>query len=413
MIDVDPQAADTSHRSLHKSEDMIERTKTVGFYARGESHWRSVLADSCKGVLGLPTDRIPGWLHRAPVIRSLIREEFRVLSYMLDWKDAFAESASLSVEWYNINNLYEYRCGLKKLKEYPLILVLHSAAWDSMALLRLARNQFRDRCGKLLIFFGNEYDYMKEKIGFARAVSADYIASQLPHNSAVWLYGECKRSQILPAPAALNSNLYRAGLEVRHVDIGFRGDLYGDHALGDRDRSTILKHFDKQAEKYGLVKDIVFTRYPREQWSEFLARCKGIVGAESGTYYLERDGKTRRAVNQYMSLYPHVSFEEVQDRFFRHYEAPVSGKAVSSRHFEPIGTKTCQLLLEGHYNGILKADEHYISIKKDLSNIDEVIRRFKDPGYRQAMVDRAHDYVMREHTYAHRVEQILAMIGLR
>jgi hypothetical protein len=111
-----------------------------------------------------------------------------------------------------------------------------------------------------------------------------------------------------------------------------------------------------------------------------------------------------------MKEHPRATFEGVFDQFFRHYPNPVSGKAISSRHFEPIGTKTCQLLLEGEYNGILKADEHYISIKKDLTNIDEDIRRFRDQGYREAMVQRTHEYVLEEHTYQRRVQSLVCAV---
>ncbi len=85
----------------------------------------------------------------------------------------------------------------------------------------------------------------------------------------------------------------------------------------------------------------------------------------------------------------------------------VSGKAISSRHFEPMGTKTCQFLLEGDYNGILRPEEHYVAVRRDLSDVDEAARRFRDDGDRQEIADRAYEYALSEHTYAHRVESIL------
>ena len=89
----------------------------------------------------------------------------------------------------------------------------------------------------------------------------------------------------------------------------------------------------------------------------------------------------------------------------------MSGKSISSRHFEPIGTKTCQILLEGEYNGVLVPDEHYISVRKDRSNLGEAVRRFRDEGYRQAIAECAYEHVMSNHTYAHRVRSVLAAVG--
>jgi spore maturation protein CgeB len=113
----------------------------------------------------------------------------------------------------------------------------------------------------------------------------------------------------------------------------------------------------------------------------------------------------------FLKRHPDATYDEVFDRCFKDAKGCKSGKAISSRHFEPIGTKTCQILIEGRYNDILKPNEHYISVKADLSDIGEAVRRFKDVAFRQAMVETAYDYVRAEHTYAHRVRQLLTNIG--
>jgi hypothetical protein len=258
---------------------MKDRIKAIGFYARGETHWRSVCADTVAGLFNIAPECVPVRWHRSRFIRAMINEEFRVLSYVIDWKEAFAESPLLDMEWCNINNLLEYRAGLRKLKTYPFSVILHSAAWDHLAVLRAATAHFQDRRGKLLVFFGNEYHNMTEKIGFAKSIAADYIASQLPLRSAQWLYADCSHSTVLPAPHALNPKAYSPQGGARPIDIGFRGDLYAHtYALGDVERAMILQYFDKQAERLGLVKDIAFVRYPRDQWCAFLNSCKSVVG---------------------------------------------------------------------------------------------------------------------------------------
>jgi spore maturation protein CgeB len=106
-----------------------------------------------------------------------------------------------------------------------------------------------------------------------------------------------------------------------------------------------------------------------------------------------------------------VAFKEIYNMFFRTISIEYkSGKAISSRHFEPIGTKTCQILLNGNYNGILKKDKHFIGIKKDLSDINEAIEKFKDIQFRQKIVNEAYEYVMENHTYDKRIEYLVQMI---
>jgi glycosyl transferase family 1 len=390
---------------------MIERIPTLIFHANSVPHWRRVVVDTFVGISRLRPEMLPAGLRRRRRVRFLFDEEYRTLSYLVDWKEAFCEASVLDERLCNINNLVEFTAGLRQLRRYPLAIILHSAAGDNLSLLRWAAGYFKDRRGKLLVFFGNEYNAMPDKIGFARDVAADYIATQLPRQAADWLYADCRQSKVLLAPPALNPKLYQPQGGKRPIDIGFRGQLYAHmYTLGDIERTKMLRLFADHTERWGLVKDIEFMRYPRVEWSHFLGTCKGTIGAESGTYYLERDDRTQEAVKEFLAEHPSAEFHEVYDRFFKGYPNPVSGKAISSRHFEPIGTKTCQILLDGQYNGILKADEHFIALKQDYSNIDDVIRRFKDEGYRRTTVDRAYDYVTAQHTYRQRVDGLLKVL---
>jgi hypothetical protein len=262
------------------------------------------------------------------------------------------------------------------------------------------------------MFIGNEYDLLEEKIRFARSVEAEFVCSQLPIEAASYLYAECERSRVLSMPHALNPAAYFPRIDVeRDIDIGFVGDLYWPF-VGDRERTELIEFFRAHATEMGLACDVRTERLSRDCWAAFLNGCKGVIGAESGTYYLNDRGRLLAAAREWnLNENPNARFEEVYERFYRDRPRLVSGKSISSRHFEPIGTKTCQILLEGEYNGILKQDVHYISVKRDLSNIGEAIRRFRDGGCREAMVEETYEYVMAEHTYDHRVRTLLRTIG--
>jgi len=388
-----------------------DRLRTLIFHASGPPRWPRVVLDTLGGGRRLPVWLFPAGWWQNRYVRSLVSSGYAHLSYVVDWLEAFRESSELDTEFCNVNNVLAYGRFLRRIAEYPLIIILHSAAGDDLAMVRRGAPWFQSRRGKLVVFFGNEYNLMPDKIGFAQRVAADYIASQLPLPAARWLYSLSARSTIVPAPAALNPNVYRPTGGARPIDLGFRGDLYS-FAIGDQERTEALRYFEEHATALGLVNDIKYTRYPRDQWSHFLNRCRGIVGAEAGTYYLERDDRTQRAVIEYQRQHPTASFPEVHARFFRNISTPISGKAISSRHFEPIGTRTCQILLEGSYNGILQADKHYLSLRKDLANIDDVVRRFKDEEQRRTIVEQAYEHVITEHTYHHRVATLLTAVGV-
>ena len=397
---------------------MRDIIRTLLLYATGAPRWERVVVDSLVSSFGLTTAlqriaaSVPEYWFQNPYVRSLLSDGYCNLSYVHDWQQAFCQEPLLECTTCNLNNFFEFRKCLQRIRDYDLIVILHSAAGDNMKFLRTATTALQSRRGKLLVFFGNEYNLMLEKIGFAKEVGAEFIASQLPLVAAEWLYADCDASHVLLAPPALNPELYRSNSRPRPIDIGFRGDAYR-FTLGDVERSNLINFFRKYSEQWGLFADIKFVRYHRTQWVTFLNQCKGIIGAESGTYYLEKDDRTQLAVEQYVQQNPNAGFEDIYTRFFKGYPNPVSGKAISSRHFEPIGTNTCQILLEGSYNGILRADEHYISIKKDFSNLDDVLMRFMDPGYRDRMVRQTYEYVLNQHTYKHRVGSLLEAMYLK
>ena len=293
---------------------------------------------------------------------------------------------------------------------YDLIVCLHSTNADSILPLELLKDYFKSRKGKLLMFVGNEYCLMPEKIRFINEVGVDYVASQLPEDAARWLYGDCSNSKLLLVPHALNEKIYRSYQEQhpRPIDIGFIGDRYS-YAIGDVERTKLAEYFSQNSLSQKLSIDIRIgrkLRIPRDEYVKFLNSTRGTIGAESGTYYLEKTDKTQKKVEAFLSRCPKATFAEVYKRFFEHHPKPVNGKAISSRHFEAIGTKTCQILLEGRYNDILKPDMHYISLKKDYSNMDEVLEKFGDQDFVMGILENTYEYVLENHTYQHRVLEI-------
>ncbi len=390
---------------------MKDSIKTLLLDANGLT-WKAVLADTIlRGLMSVPYD-FPRRKTSIPssFLYSILGVRNESLSYVLDWKESLCEAAQLEVDVCNITNLVEYFRYLRAISHYSLIIILHSATGDNMSILLKTAEWFKKRRGKLVVFVGNEYNLVAHKLRFILSVEADYVCSQLPIEAARWLYAGCTKSKIVAIPHALNPKLYSPNpYSGRITDIGFIGNLYHTF-IGDMERTNLIQYFQRNSEDLGVSCDIRTRRLPREDWAQFLRSCRGTLGAESGTYYLDRKGKVVDDVKKYVRGHPEVSFQEVYKLFFKNHMSTVSGKAISSRHFEPIGTKTCQILIEGYYNGVLLPDDHYISVKKDLSNINDVICRFRDEDYREKMVERTYEYVMDCHTYRHRVETLLGEI---
>ncbi len=387
---------------------MTDPIKTLVLDSQGPK-WQGIAANTVlRGLLRLPIgSELPTGWRRNPVLRRLLADWYENLSYILDWREALCASPSLDVTLCNASNLIEYAGHLRSISRYDLIIILHSLAGDSMSLLLRTVGWFGRRRGKLVVFVGNEYDLMAQKIAFIQRSRADYVCSQLPLAAAQWLYQECPRTRVLALPHALNPRFYYPDASIpRTCDIGFVGDRY-PFFIGDLERTHLIDFFQRQGASLGLLCKLRTGRMIRPDWAAFLRTCKAIIGGEAGTYYLDRQAHTLTSAKAFQRKNPRASFDDVFEKFFAPMQNALSGKAISSRHFEPIGTKTCQILLQGDYNGILRADEHYIAVNKDLSNVDAAIERFKDESYRTKMVDRAFEYVMSEHTYAHRVRSLV------
>jgi spore maturation protein CgeB len=394
-----------------------DRIKTLYFDANGVGQQILFVDTVLRGVFGYQDGDIPPQRLRRFAKINLLFSELRdvnaKLSYIADWRDAFLRSPRLELELCNINNLLHLARCLFHIHRYDLIIISHAAAGDDMNVLNHIMLPLQRRRCKVVMFIGNEYDILDDKIAFIRGVNVEYLCSQLPLQSAQYLYQECTGSTILEMPHALNPRIYHVLQDHRRdVDIGFVGDIYWPF-IGDRERTDLIEWFEQNGAAYGLVCDIRKERLAREDWNQFLNSSKAVIGAESGTYYLNERGRLLDRARAYNLLEDRTAeFDVVFERFFRGQPRAVSGKSISSRHFEAIGAKACQILLEGDYNGLLEAGTHYISVKKDLSNMAEVIERFRDETYRNDMVERTYEYVLSEHTYQHRVESLINRISL-
>lgn len=127
-----------------------------------------------------------------------------------------------------------------------------------------------------------------------------------------------------------------------------------------------------------------------DSWYHFLAGCKYTIGVEGGSGVMDRDGTIGSKTIAYLQKYPKATFEECEARCFKDMDGNIDYFSLSPRHLEACATKTCQILVEGEYNGILKPWKHYIPLKKDFSNIEEILKMVKDDHLREKITEQAY-----------------------
>ncbi|HEV2300255.1 MAG TPA: hypothetical protein VGR91_01685, partial [Stellaceae bacterium] len=214
-------------------------------------------------------------------------------SYYDDWRDAFECSPLFAVSSFNLFRRGERRAAMRAAGEAELVVALHAASADTLAFLAPLEAALAARRGRLLVLVGNEYNLpwmpLGEKRAFLKRVGADFIGTQLPLEAGEWLYGDTG-AEVIALPHALNDGAFRretADAE-RRLDIGGRSARYPAF-IGDDERNRIYDLFREAGPREGLSIDIDNpARLDRPQWARFLNDCRGTIGSEAGSWYLER-----------------------------------------------------------------------------------------------------------------------------
>jgi len=190
----------------------------------------------------------------------------------------------------------------------------------------------------------------------------------------------------------------------REVDIGYRGwrsaPWLGRHGTM---KTRIAEAFRERVVAMGMSCDISVDDKDTllgERWYKFLLKCKYTIGVEGGASIIDTDGSIRERTEDYLAENPDAPFDDIERSCFPGKEGSLQLYALSPRHLEACVTRTCQVLIEGSYNGVLIPGEHYIPLKADFSNLDEVLALMMDDEHRETMVERAYADIVRSGRYS-------------
>jgi hypothetical protein len=193
----------------------------------------------------------------------------------------------------------------------------------------------------------------------------------------------------------------------RNIDIGYRVSApplpwFGSHGYL---KQRVAEVFLEKAKGSSIVTDISMSQkdsFLGDDWYRFLLRCKYTIGAEGGTSILDRNGDIKRKTEFYLRNHPSADFQELEKNCFPDMDNKFKLFAISPRHLEACLTKTCQVLINGEYNGILKSGVHYIGLKKNFSNIDEVIDAVVCDKKRDEITKNAYSDIVTSGKYTYR-----------
>lgn len=180
----------------------------------------------------------------------------------------------------------------------------------------------------------------------------------------------------------------------RTIDIGYRArPLAFFMGRGAQEKVGIAQGFVERARGRGLRLDIASGEEDRlygADWHRFLGNCRGALGVEAGVSVFDLEDQAHDGCDRFLAANPGADFETVHREVLAPYEDRVFYRTISPRHFEAAAFRVCQILFEGRYSGILEPMVHYLPLRKDFSNFDEILRLFGDPAVRRELTDNAH-----------------------
>lgn len=298
---------------------------------------------------------------------------------------------------------------------HPTVVVLHYSLFGAgRYLLGDAMHAFvRDADAFKVAYFQDEHHFCRNRFGFVNEVGIDLVYTHVhPEDvDAVWGRYAPGTTARFNYPGYVDSEMIAAADRFarpdaqRDIDVGYRGRPLPPYmGSGSAEKALIGDGFRERAESTPLRVDIDTSETGRlygDSWYRFLGRCRATLGVESGTSFLDLEDEVYRDYAARLADSRPVTLEALMDGPMGRLDHNYSYRTISPRHFEAAAFRICQVLFEGEYSGVLKPMVHYLPLKKDFSNFDEIVTQLSDDGLRRKITDNAHRDLIASERYSY------------
>lgn len=270
------------------------------------------------------------------------------------------------------------------------------------------KRQYKEFKGVKCILLQDEYDHVDLEVKEILNLEPDIVFTCVPEESFRYVYGPLldvgiKLVRVLTGyvPSKLPLRAALRSIRRRKVVVGYRGrkisPAYG--GLG-RLKFEIGPTVKEGCAKHNIPCDIAWTEESRiygKKWYKWLASIKATLITESGANVFDFDGSIKRQCDEAEKNHKPIS-PEVLD-LIKKRDSEINMAQISPRVFEALSYGCALVGYEGNYSRILEPDIHYLSLKKDHSNLDEVIESIKDDNLLYNLWERAYNDVILSQNY--------------
>ena len=314
-----------------------------------------------------------------------------------------------SFKLYSINNIecidiFKDKLDVDIIGSFDIVVVHYSIfLFDDNRCPPWLRILLRDYTGKKVCFIQDEYRRVDDIVENLNYIKTDLLFTCVPDSEIEKVYPSSK----LPRLKKINvltgyvpKNLLEApdvSYESRQLDVVYRARKVPTWLgrLG-QDKWEIADNFLDGAKKHNLKTDISYHEKDRiygQDWINFLQSSKATLGCESGASVFDFSGEIQKNVAYYEEENPDAPFSKLEELFFLDLEGKIKLNQISPRCFEAAALKTLMILYEGDYSGILVPWKHYVPLKKDHSNMAEVVKVLSCEKSWLKIVDAAYEEV--------------------
>lgn len=151
-----------------------------------------------------------------------------------------------------------------------------------------------------------------------------------------------------------------------------------------------------------------------DAWWHFLGDTKFTVSRRGGASMADPTGRLADRVRRYQSRHPDATMSEIEENVSMKGGRLGDFSAISPRLFEAAALGVCQILEPDEYVEGLEPGVHYIPLKSDFSNIDQVFETMLDLDRCEEIVNASQDLLLRsgKFTYKAFVKQLATAAGL-
>lgn len=346
---------------------------------------------------------------------SLLTYKEKIAENVFDHINAFVNFSKNNVMVHDLSS--PSNIDLKKIIGSDVIVIHYTASLLSMQrlplFLRLLIKKYKN---PKAIFIQDENRFVNQIHDVLNALEIDLLFTCIPENEIENVYPSAKlpflKSKINVLTGYVPEKLIkyfhtRPSYNQRRCDVAYRSRRvpiwYGQLGL---QKTQISDKFQQHAKEYNLKVNLSYSESSRiygQEWIDFIQHSKACLGVESGSGVFDFTGEIQTKVEAYQKTHPLVKYEAIEKLFFPGLDGRIYFNQISPRCFECAAVGTLMILYEGNYSGVLEPWRHYIPLKIDHSNIEEVVNALKDEAIWKTITTQAFNEIALNEKYSYKV----------